>query len=91
MEEFISMPELVAILETKRKEDYEDKKFMASLKGIDLDKNSKSSQDAWEELKARVYSKGKTSNPKDIVALQGTAAKRAGFGIGQGLDYEVIQ
>ncbi len=91
MEESISMPELVAILETKRKEDYEDKKFMASLKGIDLDKNSKSSQDAWEELKARVYSKGKTSNPKDIVALQGTAAKRAGFGIGQGLDYEVIQ
>ena len=85
------MPELVAILETKRKEDYEDKKFMASLKGIDLDKNSKSSQDAWEELKARVYSKGKTSDPKDIVALQGTAAKIAGFGIGQGLDYEVIQ
>ena len=85
------MPELVEILETKRKEDYEDKKFMASLKGIDLDKSSKSSQDAWEELKARVYSKGKTSNPRDIVALQGNAAKRAGFGIGQGLDYEVIE
>jgi hypothetical protein len=41
-------------------------------------------------MKARVYSKGKTSNPRDILALQGAAAKRAGFGIGNGLEYEVI-
>lgn len=73
-----------------REEEYENRKFFASLKGIDLDKNSKSSQDAWEALKARVFSKGKTSNPNDIVALQGVAAKQKGFGIGHGLDYEVI-
>lgn len=84
------MPELVAILEAKQKEDYENKKFMAAMQGVDIDKNSKSSQDKWEELKARVYSKGKTSNPKDILALQGEAAKRVGFGIGNGLEYEVI-
>lgn len=84
------MPELVEILQAKSKEDYDNKKFMASLQGVDLDKSSSSSTDAWESMKARVYSKGKTSNPHDILALQGDAAKRAGFGIGHGLDYEVI-
>jgi hypothetical protein len=54
------------------------------------DKN-KNSNNAWEEMKARLYSKGKTSDPNDILALQGDAAKRAGFGIGYGLDYEVIE
>jgi len=82
------MPELVATLTAKQKQDYEEKKFMAALKGVDLDKNS-SSGSSWEEIKARAFSKGKTSNPRDIVALQGKAAKRAGFGIGEGLDYEV--
>lgn len=81
---------MIEIISTKRDEDYENKKFFASLKGIDLDKSSKSSQDAWEQMKARVFSKGKTSNPNDIVALQGAAARQKGFGIGQGLDYEVI-
>lgn len=90
MEESISMPELVAILEAKNKEDNENKKFFAALQGVDIDKSSVD-QDAWEKLKAKVYSKGKTTNPRDIVALQGSAAKRAGFGIGQGLDYEVIE
>jgi hypothetical protein len=88
MEESISMPELVAILEAKNKEDYESKKFMAALQGVNLD--SGSSENKWEEMKARVYSGGATSNPNDILALQGNAAQRAGFGIGNGLDYEVI-
>lgn len=88
MENSISMPELVAILEAKNKEDYENRKFMAALQGVDLD--SSSSENKWEEMKARVYSNGATSNPNDILALQGAAAERAGFGIGQGLDYEVI-
>jgi len=86
----LSLPELVEILEAKREEDYSNKKFLASLKGIDIDKSSEK-QNAWEEMKARVYSKGKTSNPRDILALQGAAAKRAGFGIGNGLEYEVIE
>ncbi len=82
------MPELVAILEAKNKEDYESKKFMAALQGVNLD--SGSSENKWEEMKARVYSNGSTSNPNDILALQGAAAKRAGFGIGEGLEYEVV-
>ena len=84
------MPELVAILDAKREQDHISRKFMAALQGVDIDKN-KMQPNEWEALKARVYSKGKTSNPNDIVALQGTAAKRAGFGIGMGLDYEVVE
>jgi hypothetical protein len=83
------MPELASILESKRDQDHINRKFMAALQGVDIDKN-KASDNAWEQMKARVYSKGKTSNPNDIVALQGAAARKAGFGIGYGLDYEVI-
>jgi hypothetical protein len=82
------MPELVAILEAKNNQDYDNRKFMAALQGVDLD--SSSSENKWEEIKARAFSNGATSNPNDILALQGAAAARAGFGIGQGLDYEVI-
>lgn len=84
------MPELVAILETKQKEDYENKKFFAALQGVDIDKNASSGKDAWERIKAKAFSKGKSDNPNDIVALSGKAAARAGFGIGNGLEYEAI-
>ena len=40
------MPELIAILEAKQKEDYENKKFFAALKGVDIDKNKTSAADA---------------------------------------------
>jgi hypothetical protein len=89
MEESISMPELVAILEAKNSQDYEEKKFLAALQGVNIDSSS-SSDNKWEEMKARVYSNGSTSNPNDILALQGAAARKAGFGIGQGLEYEVV-
>jgi hypothetical protein len=82
------MPELIAILEAKNNQDYDNRKFMAALQGVDLE--SSSSENKWEEIKARAFSKGATSNPNDILALQGKAAERAGFGIGMGLDYEVI-
>jgi hypothetical protein len=89
MEDNLSMPELVAILEAKRNEDYEHKKFLAALKGVDLDK-SKTKVNPWEAMKARVFSGGQTSDPNDIMSLQGYNAQKAGFGIGMGLDYEVI-
>lgn len=84
------MPELVAILEAKQKEDYEHKKFLAALKGIDLDKQQRK-VDPWQAMKARHMSGGQTSDPNDIVSLQGYAAQKAGFGVGAGIDYEVIQ
>lgn len=87
LEKSISMPELLSTLSAKRDLDYQEKKFLAAMQGVDLDKES-GKQNAWEEMKARVFSKGKTDNPNDIMALQGNAAKKAGFGIGLGLDYE---
>ena len=58
------------------------------MQGVDLDKNNK--QNEWEEMKARVFSKGQAANANDIVALQGQNAANAGFGIGMGLTYEKI-
>jgi hypothetical protein len=88
------MSELIAILQADAKKDYDNKKFFAAMQGVDLDKDSNSAsegQDAWERIKAKAFSGGKVTDPTDIVSLSGAAAKRAGFGIGEGLDYEVIE
>ena len=87
LESSLSMQELTATLTIKRELDYSDKKFSAAMQGVDLDKNSGSGNE-WEDMKARVFSKGAATNGKDILALQGANAERAGFGIGMGLDYE---
>lgn len=83
------MPELVAVLNAKQEEDYENKKFLAALQGVDIDKSARTS-DAWEDLKARAYSGGKAKSGKDVMALQGANAKQKGFGIGMGLDAVTI-
>lgn len=89
LETSLSMPELIATLSSKRELDYQEKKFLAAIQGVDLDKqNGQSSQNAWEEMKARVFSRGKTDNPNDIISFQGTKAAQNGFGIGMGLGYE---
>jgi hypothetical protein len=90
LEESLSMPELMATLSSRRELDYEEKKFLAAIQGVDLDKQSGNDrgQKEWEDMKARVFSKGKTGDGKDILALQGHSAQKAGFGIGHGLDYE---
>jgi hypothetical protein len=89
LETSLSMQELMATLEAKREEDYNHKKFLAAIQGVDLDKQTgKGEQNKWEEMKARVFSKGKAKDANDITALQGANAKKAGFGIGMGLDYE---
>lgn len=90
LEESLSMPELTATIKIKRELDYSDKKFAAAMQGVDLDKNSGNSN-AWEDMKARVFSEGKATDGKDILALQGKNAEKAGFGIGMGLTYEVYE
>lgn len=87
----LSMPELVATLESKRELDYQEKKFLAAIQGVDLDEQSgNKKEDPWEAMKARVFSGGKTSDPNDITAYQGINAQKAGFGIGMGLTYEKV-
>jgi hypothetical protein len=93
LEESLSMPELMATLSSRRELDYEEKKFLAAIQGVDLDAESGSNkgQKEWEDMKARVFSRGATNDSKDILALQGQNARQAGFGIGAGLDYEDLR
>jgi hypothetical protein len=93
LEKSLSMPELIATLSSRRELDYQEKKFLAAIQGVDLDKESGSSrgQKEWEDMKARVFSKGATGDSKDILALQGQNARQAGFGIGAGLEYEDLR
>jgi hypothetical protein len=90
LEESLSMPELLAILSFKRELDYEEKKFLAAIQGVDIDKNKKKDADAWEKMKAKVFSGGQSSDPNDILALQGKNAQMAGFGLGMGINYKRI-
>lgn len=90
LEKSMSMPELLATLEVSRELDYSEKKFMAAIQGVDLEAQSQpeKGQQEWENLKARVFSKGQTNDANDVLSLQGPKAKSLGFGIGNGLDYE---
>jgi hypothetical protein len=87
LETSLSMPELVVTLEARRELDYSEKKFLAAMQGVDLDEQS-GKKNAWEEMKARVFSGGQAADANDIMAYQGPNAARAGFGIGNGLSYE---
>ena len=93
LEACMSMPELMVTLEVVRELDYTEKKFLAAIQGVDLDgdKNKNKGQKEWEDMKARVFSGGQTSDSNDVLALQGVNAQKAGFGIGQGLDYEDLR
>lgn len=86
LESSLSMPEMLATLGARRELDYEEKKFLAAMQGVDLDKQA-GKKDAWEEMKARVFSKGRASDANDVLALQGANAAKQGFGIGMGLGY----
>jgi hypothetical protein len=90
LEKSLSMPELMSTLEVMRDLDYQEKKFLAAMQGVDLDKESgkDKGQKEWEDMKARVFSGGQSSDANDVLSLQGPKAKQLGFGIGLGLDYE---
>jgi hypothetical protein len=94
LESSVSMSELMVILESTRELDYNEKKFLAAMQGVDLDEQSgKGQEDPWEAMKARVASQVSgigNGDPNDITSLQGQKAQQYGFGIGMGLDYEVV-
>lgn len=96
LETSISVPELTAIINSRRELDYDEKKFLAALQGINLDEQSGGNEEVrgqqeWENLKARVFSGGATGDANDVLSLQGVNAQKAGFGIGMGLSYEVVK
>lgn len=89
LEESLSMPELTATLISKREKEYQERKFLAAIQGVDIEGNEDKDkgQKEWEDMKARVFSGGNSKDSNDIVSLQGQNASRAGFGIGNGLEY----
>ncbi len=94
LEMSLCMEELTAILEAKREADYQDKKFLAAIQGVDLDAQSGNSEkNPWEEMKARVAAKVsgiENKGANDITSYVGTKAQKSGFGIGMGLSYEKL-
>jgi hypothetical protein len=96
LESSLCMQELSAILEAKREADYQDKKFMAAIQGVDLDEQSgrnAKGEDPWEAMKARVAAKVSGVENKggnDITSYVGVKAQQKGFGIGMGLSYEKV-
>lgn len=90
LEKSMSMPEILATLSVKRELDHNEKKFIAAMQGVDLDAGA-GSQKEWEDMKARVFSKGQATDGNDILAYQGATASKAGFGVGMGIDYEVVE
>ena len=83
----MSLPELFATLDSSRKAQHEHFKFLAALKGIDIDKDEAKAETTWEDIKARAFSGGRATDSKDIMALSGKNAQIKGFGIGNGLEY----
>jgi hypothetical protein len=93
LEESLSLSEIIAVISSKRDLDYQEKKFFAAIQGVDLEDSSDSDrgQKEWENMKARVFSRGATNDSSDVLSLQGQNAKKVGFGIGMGLDYEDLR
>ncbi len=81
------MPELINTLQALKKKEYEDKKFFASLKGVDIgeNENDKKGGSSFEDISLRAS--GINALSTDVVSLQGRFASQAGFGIGEGLGY----
>lgn len=73
LESSLSVEELIVTLNAMREKETNERKFLAALKGIDLDKGSSGSEEVEKQ--------------DDITSLQGLSAEQAGFGIGQGLGY----
>jgi hypothetical protein len=82
----MSLKELIDTLEEMNKKDLEDKKFLAALQGVDLEGGSESSK-SFDDVRREAL--GDDPRTNDIVNLKGNLAKQEGFGIGNGLGYEV--
>jgi hypothetical protein len=89
------MAELVAILEAMREQEYADKKFAAAMQGVDLDKETgrrpkstgQKKASTFEDIQARVFSRGMAQDANDILSLQGSLGARKGFQMGKDMGY----
>lgn len=83
------MPELVQTFKSMQKTESEKRKFLASIQGVDLNESSNENKEgsSFEDVKRRAL--GVTASADDVVSLQGSFAREAGFGIGAGLGYSI--
>ena len=79
------MPELIRTLEAVNEKEHNQRKFAASLKGIDLEGEAKENSKTFDDVKRKAL--GINASADDVVSLQGSFASEAGFGIGMGLGY----
>ena len=81
------MPELITTLEAIKKKEHNDRKFQASLKGVDIGeyKTEEGGGSKFDDIRLRAS--GINASADDVVSLQGSFAAEAGFGIGAGLGY----
>jgi hypothetical protein len=80
------MPELLQTLKSKHEQEHNQRKFAASLKGIDIDEGAnKEEGSTFDDVRRRAL--GINASGDDVVSLQGSFASEAGFGIGMGLGY----
>ena len=79
------MPELLQTLKSISKKDFEEKKFFAKLKGVDLEGEAEDQGPTFDDIQRKAL--GIETSGDDVVSLQGVLANQAGFGIGAGLGY----
>lgn len=79
------MPELIQTLKSFNERERQERKFLAGLKGIDLDSEGEGNGKTFEDVQRKAL--GIEASGDDIVSLQGQFASQAGFGINEGLGY----
>jgi len=81
------MPELVQTFKSMQKSESDKRKFLAMLQGIDIGQEEKEEEGpTFEDIQRRAQ--GINAAPDDVLALQGSFAAKAGFGINMGLGYQ---
>lgn len=77
LEDSLSYPELVAMVDSMRETEHRRQKFQAALKGIDIDKDKSQQEDPVEQAKRRVRAKMAGVDEETLRFRENTAA--AGF------------
>lgn len=78
LEENLSYPELVQMVKSLRESERRTQRFMAALKGIDLDKDEKKAEDPVEAAKRRARARMMNMDPDELKFQENI--KAAGFG-----------
>lgn len=77
LEENLSYPELVAMVNAVREREHRQMKFQAALKGVDIDKDKPKEDDPVERIKRKVRAKQAGLDEKELTFQEN--ARAAGF------------